>query len=232
MATPTTTIDALPAVTSVTGTQFVIVQETGVTKKASVDDLSTYFSGSLVIPLTAAEISALANPDVAGLDVQAQLTDIISRLGSGGGPGDDGISVGPTPPLDTDLLWADTTTDGTGDPAIYNDALVISSVEPGITDVLWADTTVDGVPPSMTVAVQTYTDEGDARNDADVVFWIPDPYTLPNPMGALVGDLVLRTTPDVITGVTGTSGIWTGTVTEFDALGSYDDTVIYFVTAG
>jgi hypothetical protein len=34
--------------------------------------------------------------------------------GPAGPPGDDGIEIGPTPPVDTDVLWADTTATGTG----------------------------------------------------------------------------------------------------------------------
>ena len=82
---------------------------------------------------------------------------------------------------------------------------------------------------ATTVAVFTYTDEADTRPDSDVVFWIPDPFDLPNPIGAEVGDLVLRSTPDVITGATGTTAIWTGTAAEYEALASYDDTTIYFI---
>jgi len=80
MATPTTTIDALPPASSVNGTQLVIIQEAGVTKKASVDSIATYLEDHLSIPLTAAEISALANPNIAGTTVQSQLTDIIAKL--------------------------------------------------------------------------------------------------------------------------------------------------------
>jgi hypothetical protein len=50
-------------------------------------------------------------------------------------------------------------------------------------------------------------------------------------MLAEVGDLVLRTTPDVLTGMNGETGIWTGTVSEFDALSSYSPTAVYFVKA-
>jgi hypothetical protein len=88
MATPTTTIDALPAAASVNGSQLLVVQEVGVTKRTSVDALATYVGGHITIPMTAAEISALANPAIAGVDVQAQLTDLIGKvaaLGPGGG---------------------------------------------------------------------------------------------------------------------------------------------------
>lgn len=58
MAQPTTTIDALPAVASVTGTQLVVVQEAGVTKHATVDALAAY-------------VNTL---------VQAQLADLQARI--------------------------------------------------------------------------------------------------------------------------------------------------------
>lgn len=48
MATPTTTIDALPAVTTVTGSQLVIIQETGVTKKVTIDELVAYLNDHVV----------------------------------------------------------------------------------------------------------------------------------------------------------------------------------------
>jgi hypothetical protein len=80
MATPTTTIDALPAATVVTGAQLVVVQETGVTKKATMDAIVTYVNGRLTITVAASAVSALANPDVAGTTVQAQLTDLIARV--------------------------------------------------------------------------------------------------------------------------------------------------------
>ena len=80
MATPTTTIDALPAAASVTGAQLVVVQEAGVTKKVTVDAVVTYVNGHLVITIAASAVSALANPDVAGTTVQSQLTDLITRV--------------------------------------------------------------------------------------------------------------------------------------------------------
>lgn len=87
-----------------------------------------------------------------------------------------------------------------------------------------------GPPGETTVEVFTYTDEADSRPaGVSVVFWIPDPFDLPNPIGAIEGDLVLRSTPDVITGMTGTTGIWTGTAAEYEALPDYDDDVIYFI---
>jgi hypothetical protein len=80
MATPTTPIDNLPAATAVVGTQLIVVQESGVTKKATVDALVSYVNGHLTITLTAAQISAAADPNVAGTTVQAQLTDLIARV--------------------------------------------------------------------------------------------------------------------------------------------------------
>lgn len=79
MATPTTSIDALPAVGVGTDTQLFIVQEAGVTKKMTAVQLAAYVSSKLTAP-TAAGISATASPDVAGTTVQAQLTDLISRV--------------------------------------------------------------------------------------------------------------------------------------------------------
>jgi hypothetical protein len=84
---------------------------------------------------------------------------------------------------------------------------------------------------ATTVAVFTYTDEADTRPDSDVVFWIPDPFDLPNPIGAVVGDLVLRSTPDVVTGLNGVTGLWQGTTTEYDAIETPDSSVVYFVIA-
>ena len=90
MATPTTTIDALPAAAGVTGTQLIVIQETGVTKRASVDELVDYANAHLVVDLTASQVAALTNPSVAGNTVQSQLTSIISKIdtlfaGGGGG---------------------------------------------------------------------------------------------------------------------------------------------------
>ena len=79
MATPTTSIDALPAVGVGTDTQLFIVQEAGVTKKMTATQLAAYVAGKLTMP-AASSISALANPDVAGTTVQAQLTDLITRV--------------------------------------------------------------------------------------------------------------------------------------------------------
>jgi hypothetical protein len=79
MATPTTTIDLLPEVVTITGTQHVIIQESGVTKKGKVDALVGYVNDNLDIALTAEEISALANAGIAGVTVQSQLTDLINK---------------------------------------------------------------------------------------------------------------------------------------------------------
>ena len=94
---------------------------------------------------------------------------------------------------------------------------------------LWADTTDETLLASDTVLVHTYTDESDLRPTATVVFWIPDPYTLDDPFGAIPGDLVLRTTPGVVQGTNGIRGIWAGTPLEWEALPSHDDDTIYFV---
>jgi hypothetical protein len=83
--------------------------------------------------------------------------------------------------------------------------------------------------PETTVNVFTYTDETDLRPSSDVVFWIPDPYTLDDPFGALPGDLVLRSTPDVVQGLNGITGLWKGTPLEWEALPTHDDSTVYFV---
>jgi hypothetical protein len=80
MATPTTTIDALPLQTVVTGTQLVIIQETGVTKKSPVDAIVEYVEGNIVVTVSADEVSALLNPNIIGATVQSQLTDLISKV--------------------------------------------------------------------------------------------------------------------------------------------------------
>jgi hypothetical protein len=79
-----------------------------------------------------------------------------------------------------------------------------------------------------TVLVYVYTDEADTRPLATVVFWIPDPFNLPNPFGALAGDCVLRSTPNVIEGQNGLAHMWKGTAAELDAL-TPDPNTVYFV---
>lgn len=64
MATPTTTIDALPTVTTVTGSQLVIVQETGVTKKVTIDGLVAYLNEHVVSDVVWVGPSAPADPTV------------------------------------------------------------------------------------------------------------------------------------------------------------------------
>lgn len=105
---------------------------------------------------------------------------------------------------------------------------VTSDTPPADTDLLWLDTATEGAPVVQTINVFIYTDEADPRPDATVVFWIPDPFDLPNPFGALEGDCVLRSTPDMLTGLNGVEAIWKGTAAEYDALTPADDTV-YFV---
>jgi hypothetical protein len=105
----------------------------------------------------------------------------------------------------------------------------ISATPPAEHDILWADTTIDevtGAPETLQVFV--YTDEADARPSATVVFWIPNPYDLPDPYGAIPGDLVLRSTPSLIAGLNGLAKMWIGTATELAALAPAMDTV-YFV---
>jgi hypothetical protein len=82
-----------------------------------------------------------------------------------------------------------------------------------------------------TVEVFVYTDEADTRPDADVVFWIPDPFNLPNPFGALPGDCVLRSTPNVLNSATGLTAVEHYTVTEYDALPATDADTVYLIVA-
>jgi hypothetical protein len=82
---------------------------------------------------------------------------------------------------------------------------------------------------STSVSVFTYTDETDLRPSTDVCFWIPDPYTLGDPFGALVGDLVLRSTPDVVQGLNGIAKLWQGTPVAYEALPSHDPDTVYFL---
>jgi hypothetical protein len=81
-----------------------------------------------------------------------------------------------------------------------------------------------------TVIGFVYTDEVDARPDVSMVFWIPDPYTLGDPFGAVEGDVVLRSTPDVVAGINGITGVWRGTSAEYEAL-TPDPDVLYYVIA-
>lgn len=175
MATPTTTIDALPLKTVPDLDDAFIVQDTGVTKR---------------VPI-------------------AGLLEVIPT-GPAGGPGPEGPE-GPT-----------------GPPGVIIDAL-----PPAETDVLWADTTTGSfiTPEADTVRVFTYTDETATRPDATVVFWIPDPFDLPNPFGALTGDLVLRSTPDVISSTTGLTHIEHYTVSEYDAIATPDPDTVYLIVA-
>lgn len=208
MAPPRKTIDELPEQGTAETTNYVIVQDSGVTKKMSVATLLGLASDPLTAHLAnppdahiASAISATASgAGVDGPDVQVQLGQLAALVGTGGGGGGGGgdFVVSDTPPADTGVLWADT-----------------------------SDTA--GVAVAQTVNVFSYTDESDLRPDATVVFWVPDPYTLGDPFGALPGDLVLRTTPDVVTGLNGVAGLWQGTTTEYDALETYDPSVVYFV---
>lgn len=106
--------------------------------------------------------------------------------------------------------------------------IVIDDTPPADTELLWGDTSTEGQPIVQTIQVFIYTDEADPRPDATVVFWIPDPFDLPNPFGAIEGDCVLRSTPNMLTGLNGVDAIWKGTAAEYDALSPADDTV-YFV---
>jgi len=107
--------------------------------------------------------------------------------------------------------------------------IIIDDEPPESADVLWADTNTIGIEPSMTVAVFVYTDPVDERPNASVVFWIPDPYDLANPFGALAGDCVLRSTPNVISSATGLTHAEYYTAAEYDAIAAPDPNTIYFV---
>lgn len=170
MPTPRVAIDDLPsATTPLNGADVLIVQQGGVTKK-----------------VTSTEV-ALVGP--AGAD------------GAPGPPGVDGapgMTVGDTPPIDTDVLWADTTVEG-------------SNYE-----------------QPDTVSIFTYTDPTDPRPSSTVVWWVADPWDLDDPFAALPGDAVLHSTPDVIVGVNGITGLWQGTAAEY-AAEVLDPNVVYFI---
>jgi hypothetical protein len=111
-----------------------------------------------------------------------------------------------------------------GDPGI-----VIDDAPPDTGDVLWADTETEGAASGGdTITNFVYTDESDIRPAASVVFWIPDPFNLGNPFGALPGDLVIRSVPDQVAGLNGVEAIWKGTAAEYAALAP-DDNTVYFV---
>lgn len=97
------------------------------------------------------------------------------------------------------------------------------------TDAAVADISGGGGGGGTTVEVFTYTDEADARPAVDVVFWIPNPYTLGDPFGAVEGDCVLRSTPDTVQGLNGLRKIWKGTPLEYDAITTPADDTFYAV---
>lgn len=183
MPTPRVAIDSLPAASEPLGpSDVLIVQQSGVTKKATVG---------------AAVMTGPAGPE-----------------GPAGPSGPAGVAGAAGP-------------DGPPGPA----GLIIDDVAPEDTDVLWADTTVEGddLENPMTLTNFVYTDPVDARPDATVVNWFADPYDLVDPFGALPGDAVFHSTADVLVGLNGCTGVWIGTSTEYDALVSFDDNVVYHV---
>jgi hypothetical protein len=107
--------------------------------------------------------------------------------------------------------------------------IVISPTPPPVTNVLWADTATAGVEAGSTVNVFVYADPIDERPNADVVFWIPDPFDLPDPFGALPGDCVLRSTPNVITAANGITTMWQGSAAEYDAITIPDPDTVYLI---
>lgn len=157
------------------------------------------------------EASSAASGDVLVIESAGTTKKITAVHLLGGGTGGSGAPGPPGPP------------GAQGEPGI-----VIDDVSPTATDVLWADTSVAGSTGADTVAVFPYTDETVARPTASVVFWIPNPFDLPNPFGALPGDLVLRSTPAVVQGLNGVEGLWQGSSAEYDAL-TPDPNVVYFV---
>lgn len=212
MATPRVTIDELPEQVTVEDTNLLIIQDSGVTKKMTVATLQGATSTALAAHLAdtddAHDASAISSTDSGfGIDsatVQGQLGQLATLASSAGATGPQG------PP---------------GDPGI-----VIDDVPPEETNVLWADTTESSeLAVGDTVTVFTYTDESDDRPDSTVVFWIPNPVTLGNPFGALAGDCVLRSTPDVVANVNGISGLWAGTAAAYDALTTNPSTLYVVV---
>lgn len=88
-----------------------------------------------------------------------------------------------------------------------------------------------GPPGETTIEVFTYTDETATRPAASVVFWIPNPSSLGDPFAAVVGDCVLRSTPDVVQGLNGLTKIWKGTALEYDAIGTPSADTFYAVVS-
>jgi hypothetical protein len=207
MPTPRLTITELPEQTEVDMANNLIVDDAGTTKKMTVETLIGDLGSEALDAHIADTVDAHAATAISAADSGNGVdgTTVQAQLGQlasglgAAGGGEGDFIVSDTPPEDTDALWADTTADGT--------AFVTS----------------------QTVNVFPYTDETDPRPDATVVFWIPDPWDLPNPLDADPGDLVLRTTPEVVQGLNGITGLWQGTSTEYDALDTYDATTVYFV---
>jgi hypothetical protein len=125
------------------------------------------------------------------------VVEVTTGGGEPGPPGPPGVVVSDTPPVDTDVMWADTGTVGS--------TLV------------------------QTVQAFIYTDESDTRPAVTFCIWVPDPVTLGNPFGALEGDIVLRTSENPVQGLNGIDGLWKGTAAEYEALSTYDESVVYYV---
>jgi hypothetical protein len=88
MATPTTSIDALPVKTGPTGAEQLVVQDAGVTKKMAISELSVAPSPPLVAhinnPADAHDATAVSAADsgngVNGPSVQAQLGQLAAMV--------------------------------------------------------------------------------------------------------------------------------------------------------
>jgi hypothetical protein len=146
--TPRVPIDALPAKTAPTGTELLIVQDTGITKKMPISELTVYLAGSIAVPTSASQISATGSGNgVDGTTVQIQLAQLSALAAAGGGGGGTGGDV-------TDGDHGDITVSGNG--AIWMiDPTVISSA---------ARTVLDDVD---TAAMRTTLGLGNVNNTAD-----------------------------------------------------------------
>ena len=92
------------------------------------------------------------------------------------------------------------------------------------------DSSDESVATPDTVIVFTYIDETDARPEASVVFWIPDPYTLDDPFGVCSKATSSCVPPPTwCKGVNGITGLWQGTAAEYEALPTHDATTVYFI---
>jgi len=118
MATPTTSIDALPAAaTPPNPADLVVVQQSGVTKKMPVSELTNLTSDPLVAHIAdptdahdATAISATASgTGVDGVNVQVQLGQLAGKVNTIEGAVLDTVWVGDLSPSDPKVeLWWDT----------------------------------------------------------------------------------------------------------------------------